>query len=132
MDKDFSTWWKAVREDVTNYLQAKANLTKIQAYEKVSKVTGVMASFLILALLAGFVIVFLLIMIGSWITALTHSNVTGYSSVALLILGLFLLLLFKRKSVLEKPIAEKVIEALYEEEQELRHHSANEKEDGGQ
>jgi hypothetical protein len=116
MEKDLSDWWKEVREDVANYLAARGNLTRIQAYEKVGKVTGVLVSFLILAFISGFVIVFLLIMVGSWIAALTDSIVLGYSSVAMLVLSLFIFLAVKRKSVLEKPVTEKVIDALYEEE----------------
>jgi hypothetical protein len=124
MEKDFSDWWKEVREDVANYLAARGNLTRIQAYEKVAKVTGVLVSFVILAFLFGFLIVFMLIMVGSWIAELTGSTVLGYTSVALLLFALFFLLAFNRKSMLEKPFTEKVIEALYDEE-DFIHHDQN-------
>ena len=116
MEKDFSSWWKEVREDVSNYLQARGKLTKIQAYEKIAKVTSVIISFLILAFLVGFVIIFLLLMIGSWVAQLTNSTTIGVSSVAILVIGFFIFLAVKRKSVLERPITGWIIEALYDEE----------------
>lgn len=116
MEKDFSSWWKEVREDVSKYLEARGKLTKIQAYEKIAKVTGVMISFLILSFLVGFVIVFLLIMVGSWVVALTDSVAIGFSSVALIVIGIFIFLALKRKTVLERPITGWIIQALYDEE----------------
>ena len=130
MDKDFSTWWKEVREDVTKYLEARGKLTKIQAYEKISKITGVLISFIILAFIVGFVIIFLLLMIGSWIQALTGSVAIGFSSVAVLVIALFVFLSLKRKTVLEKPITRRVIEALYDEEDFMK--AQNEFESNGE
>lgn len=115
MEKDLRSWWNEVKEDVAAYLKARGNLTKIQAYEKVGKVTGVMVSFLILALLASFVLICLLVLVGSWIGELTHSNVIGFSVVAGLAAAIFILLLVKRKRWLETPVTIKVIEALYED-----------------
>jgi hypothetical protein len=116
-DKDFQTWWHALREDITTYLRARVQLTKLEAYEKISRVMGVMISFFILALLVGFVIIFLLIMVGSWITELTNSIALGFSVVGLLVIGLFIFLFIKRKNVLERPIATAVLEALYDEDE---------------
>lgn len=116
-DKNLSSWWNEVREDVATYLRARAQLTKLEAYEKIAKVVGVIVSFFILALLVGFVIVSILIMIGSWIGELTGSSSIGYSSVAFLVVGLFIFLSVKRKSVLEKPISNWVVEALVDEEE---------------
>jgi len=116
-EKKLGDWFNELREDVTTYLRARAQLTKIEAYEKIAKVVGVVISFFILALLVGFAIIFILIMFGSWITQLTGSPAIGFSSVALLVIGLFIFLLVKRKSVLEKPVSNFVIEALFDEEE---------------
>jgi len=116
MANDFSTWWEEVKEDLSGYLQARGKLTKIQAYEKIAKITGVMVSFIILAFIVVFVIIFVLIMVGSWIYDLTGSAAIGFSSVALLVVGLFVFLLLKRKTMLEIPVSRGVITALYEEE----------------
>lgn len=115
-EKDLHTWFQEVREDVITYLQARAKLTKLEAYEKIAKVIGVMISFFILALLVAFLIIFILIMVGSWITDLTGSATIGYSSVALLVTALLIFLAVKRKSVLEKPVSKWVITALFDEE----------------
>ena len=120
MEKDFSTWWKEVREDLSAYLEARGNLTKIQAYEKIGKITGVVVSFVVLGILVGFVILFILLMIGSWISELTDSTAIGISSVAVMMIGMLIFLVVKRKTVLEKPVTEGVMEALYDEEDFLK------------
>jgi hypothetical protein len=116
MEKNSSAWWEEVKQDISAYLQARAQLTKIQAYEKIAKVTSVMISFFILALLAGLMLVFALLMLGVWISELTHSVGLGSTSVAAAVIGLFIYLSIKRKQVLEKPLSNRIIEALYEEE----------------
>jgi len=116
-EKNLITWWNELREEFTAYLRARAQLTKLEAYEKIAKVTGVMISFIILAFLVAFVIIFILIMIGSWIVQLTGSVAIGFSSVALLVIGLFIFLSVKRKSVLEKPVSRRVLEALLDDEE---------------
>ena len=115
-EKDLHTWFQEVREDLTTYLQARVKLTKLEAYEKIAKIIGVMISFFILALLVGVLIIFILIMVGSWITQLTGSVAIGFSSIALLVTGLLIFLAVKRKSVLEKPVSKWVIAALFDEE----------------
>jgi hypothetical protein len=128
-EKKLSDWFNELREDLSMYLRARAQLTKIEAYEKIAKVVGVIISFFILALLVGFVIIFILIMIGSWVVQLTGSVAIGFSSVAMLVIGSFIFLLVKRKSVLEKPVSNWVIEALFDEEQFLEDQTKKDKND---
>ncbi len=116
-EKNLHEWWIELRDDLNTYLRARAQLTKLEAYEKIAKIIGVMISFFILALLVGFVIIFILIMVGSWIVQLTGSVAIGFSSVAALVICLFIFLAVKRKSVLEKPVSRRVIEALFDEEE---------------
>src|SRR6476659_6691093 len=108
-EKDLHTWFQEVREDLTTYLQARVKLTKLEAYEKIAKIIGVMISFFILALLVGVLIIFILIMVGSWITQLTGSVALGFSSIALLVTGLLIFLGVIRKNVLEKTVSKRVI-----------------------
>ena len=114
-EKNLRDWWNELREDLNTYLRARAQLTKLEAYEKIARIIGVMISFFILAVLVGFVIIFVLIMIGSWIVQLTGSVAIGFSSVALFVVGLFIFLSVKRKSVLEQPVSKRVLEALFDE-----------------
>lgn len=116
MEKDLKSWWDELKKDFSIYLDAKTQLTKIQVYEKIAKVVGVVISFFVLALLVIFVIAFVLIMIGSWVTALTGSVSIGMSSVAMILIISFALLAIKRKTWLEHPITNSVIDALYDED----------------
>lgn len=116
-EKDLHTWFQEVREDLTTYLQARAKLTKLEAYEKVAKVMGVLISFFILALLVGILIVFILITLGGWIAKITGSDAIGFTSIVLLVTALLIFLSVKRKTVLEKPVSKWVIAALFDEEE---------------
>ena len=116
MDRDFKSWWEDVKKDLAAYLQAKGELTKLQAYEKIARIVGVVISFLILGFLVGFVIIFLLLMLGSWIVELTGSVAIGISSVALLVIASFVFLLIRRKAILEKPITNRVLDAMFDDE----------------
>jgi len=118
MGKDLKTWWEELRADFTTYLESRTELTKIQVYEKISKVVGVVISFIVLAFLMSFILIFLLIMIGAWVAQLTGSIAIGFSSVAILLIVLFVFLLVKRKTVLEKPVTNRMVDALFDDEVE--------------
>lgn len=105
-----------LREAVADYLQARLQLTKVQAFEKIAKVTGIVFSMLIVALLACFTVLFVGLMLGFLIADLTHSNAIGFSVVGGLFIIMLAFLIIKREGILEKPIAEKIIKELFEDD----------------
>ena len=106
-----------LRDAGAAYFQAKLELTKIQAYEKIAKVTGVVFSLLIISLLACFTILFVGLMLGFLISDLVGSNAIGFSVIGVVFIILMVILVMKRESILEKPITEKIIVELFEEKE---------------
>lgn len=118
MEDESKSFLTQLREAGTEYLEAKVQLTKVQAFEKISRVTGIVFSLLIIVLLSCFTVVFIGLMLGFLIADLTHSNAIGFSVIAGVFMLFLIILVLKRESILEKPIAEKVVKELFEEENE--------------
>ncbi|MBX7109748.1 MAG: hypothetical protein K1X61_13935 [Chitinophagales bacterium] len=100
------------------YLEARWQLARLQTFGKIAKVTAIILSFLIIALLACFTVVFVGLMSGFLLADLFDSNAIGFSIVGGLFILLLILLILKRESILEKPMTDKIIKALFEEERE--------------
>ena len=115
MTEDKKSILTQLREAGAEYLHARLQLTKLQAYEKIARITGIVFSFLIISLLACFTILFAGLMLGFVISDLVHSNAIGFSVIGVAFIILFIFLVMKRETILEKPIAEKVIKELFEE-----------------
>jgi len=114
---NISSFFSEIKQLVIEYFEAKIQLYKIGAYEKIAKVTAVLFSSIIIALLVFFLLFFLSISGGFYFGALLNSNALGF----LLIFGIYLILLvfivvFKKK-LLEKYIIDKVIEQLFEKDE---------------
>lgn len=105
-----------LRDAGSEYFQARLQLTKLQAFEKIARVTGIVFSLLIISLVGCFTIVFVGLMSGFLISDLTNSNAIGFSVVGVLFVILFIILIINREKLLEKPIAEKVVRELFEDE----------------
>ena len=118
MEDEPKSFLTQLRDAGAEYLQAKVQLTKVQAFEKIARVTGIVFSLLIVVLLSCFTVVFIGLMLGFLIADLTHSNAIGFSVIAGIFILLLIILVVKRESILEKPIAEKVVKELFEEENE--------------
>ena len=111
--KEEKTFLAQLRDAGADYFMARLQLTKVQAFEKIARITSIVFSLFIIALLACFTVLFLGMMLGFLIAELFDSNALGFSAVGVLFV---LMLIVKRESFLEKPIAEKIIKELFEEE----------------
>ncbi|HUM46991.1 MAG TPA: hypothetical protein PLD84_08685 [Chitinophagales bacterium] len=116
MQEEEKSFIVQLREAGAEYLQAKLQLTKVQAFGKIARVTGIVFSMLIIALLACFTVLFVGLMLGFLIADLLSSNAIGFSVVGALFVILLTVLVLKRESLLEKPITEKIIQELFEDE----------------
>lgn len=105
-----------LREAGAEYLQARLQLSRLQLFGKIAKVTAVILSFLIIGLLACFTVVFLGLMSGFLLADLFGSNALGFSIVGVVFIILLILLIVKRESALEKPMTNKIIQALFEDD----------------
>lgn len=124
-DKNFI---EQLRDAGMEYFEARLQLTKVQAYDKIAKVTSVIFSLFIIALLGCFTILFLGMMIGFLIADLLDSNAIGFTVVGVFFSLMLIVLIVKRETILEKPIGEKIIKELFEEERKLHHETDSDSE----
>jgi hypothetical protein len=117
MKKDSEPFFQELKDDVTIYIELKFELLKLSAYERTGKVVSVLSYGLILLVLGFFLILFLLIALGFFLSDWFESMGIGFSIVA----GLALLLLggvFLFKDKIRRHILNIVIAALTEENKE--------------
>ena len=112
-----SSFFSEIKQLITDYSEARIALLKINVYEKIARVTAVLFSSIIIALVAFFLIFFLSISAGFYLGSLLNSNALGF----LIVFGFYLILLVFilafRKKLLEKYIIDRVIHTLFEKEE---------------
>lgn len=111
------SFFKDLKKIILDYFEAKIGLYKIGAYEKIAKVTAVLFSSVIIAILCFFLLLFMSISAGFFFAQLLHSNALGFLIIFGIYLILLLILIIFRKKILEKHIANKVIKHLFEKEE---------------
>ena len=110
-EKDFFTGSGKVLEE---YIQTRMLLFKLQTVEKASRIIAVIFSGLLVALLGFFILLFISIMAGYYFASLTGSLYLGFGIVAATYILLLAVLIGIRKKVLEKNVANMVIDIFFE------------------
>ncbi len=111
------SFFTELKQLITDYFEARVSLLKINVYEKIAKVTAVLFSSIILALVVFFLMFFLSISGGFYFGSLLESNALGFLIVFGFYLILLVIVLAFRKKLLEKYIIDKVIQTLFEKEE---------------
>ena len=111
---------KSIFENIHNYVEARLELYKIAALEKVAKVMADLITVAILAVCATLFILFLSIafslLIGKWL----GDVYLGFLVIAGLYFIAGLIIYFNRKNLLQKPILEAAIKEILEEDDETK------------
>jgi hypothetical protein len=105
-----------LRQLITEYFDARLKLLKLETFEKIAKVTAVLFSSLVVALLAFFLLFFLSMSLGFYLGKVFDSLALGFLSVTGLYLILFMLVLFMKKDVMENFLIERIIGELTKKE----------------
>lgn len=111
------SFFKELKQFVIDYFEARIKLFKISAYEKIAKIIAVFFSSIIIVLLGFFLLLLLSISSGFYFGELLNNNALGFLIVFGIYLILFIILILFRKKLLEKFIIDKVIEQLFEKEE---------------
>jgi len=111
------SFFQELKQLVIDYFEAKIQLYKIGAYEKIAAVTAVFFSSIIILLFGSFLLFFFCICLGFYIGELLNSNALGFLIVFGIYLLLFIMIILFRKKLLEKFIVDKVIESLFEKKE---------------
>lgn len=110
------SFFKESKQLISDYVEAKVELFKINAYEKIAQVSAVLFSSVIIVLAGFFVLLFLSISGGLYLGSLFNSNALGFLIIAGIYILLLLFVIIFRKKLLEKQIVDKVIEQLFKNE----------------
>ena len=110
-----------LRQLITEYFDARLKLIKLEAFEKIAKVTAVLFSSLVVALLGFFLLFFLSMSLGFYLGKVFESMALGFLAVTGLYLILFVLVLFMKKDLMEKFLIERIIGELTKKEGEDEH-----------
>ncbi len=102
---------------IVSYFEAKVQLYKIGAYEKIAKVTAILFSSIVITILGFFLLLFLSISGGFYFGTLLNSYALGFLIIFGVYVILFILVVIYRKKILEKYITDKVIEQLFEQDE---------------
>jgi|WetSurMetagenome_2_1015567.scaffolds.fasta_scaffold1619797_1 hypothetical protein len=110
------SFFAELKQLIIEYFESKLKLLKIGAYEKLAKITAVLVSSFLVAIVVLFMFFFLNIAGGFFFGELLHSNAYGFLVMFGIYFIVFLLLILFRKNLLEKFIINKIIQKLFEKE----------------
>ena len=114
---DEPSFFAELKQIITDYAEARLQLCKIGAYEKIAKVSAVLFSSLFIAMVGFFFLLFLGISAGFFFGDIMNSNTLGFLTVAGVYFILFAIIIIFRKKLLENYIIDKVIQKLFEKEE---------------
>lgn len=107
--------FSSLKEDVIEYVELKAELTKLSSYEIISKAGAAIISSLALVILGFFFLFFLFLSLGFYLGKVFNSLYQGFGVVAIFYLLLLFVYTILRKKFIEKPLVNKIIESLTNE-----------------
>jgi len=87
MEKETEQIFKKLKEDVSTYVELKAELLKLTAYERAGELISVLSYGLILLFLAFFAVLFIFLALGFFLGDLLDNVAGGFAIVALLYMG---------------------------------------------
>jgi len=105
-----------LKQLVIEYFESKQKLFKIDAFEKIAKISAVLFSSILIASTCGFMFFFLNISCGFFFGELLHSNAYGFLVMFGIYFMVLLFLILFRKILVEKFITNKIIQKLFEKE----------------
>jgi len=118
MEREPIDFFQELKVLVADYLSARIQLIKFEIFEKTAKISALLFSSLVIAMLGSMVLFFLSIALGFYLGSLFNSYGTGF----LLVTGFYVLLLLPfilfRKNWIEKTIVNKIIDQLMEKEED--------------
>lgn len=107
-----------IKDELSEYIDLRLKYLKLDAFEKISKLSSALFTVLITAFLSLFGILFVSITVAAYLSEVLNSRVIGYAIVASFFIGTLLIYFAFGKSTIEKTISNKVIEILANDDDE--------------
>lgn len=120
------------KERIQEYVKDRILLLKLEAVEKISRLTATIVSGLLITIFSFFIILFVSIMVGYLIGEALHHAYWGFAIVAGIYVFLLVLIVVLRKQLIEKPIINAVIDVFFEKKKhndKQQHDTAEKKEE---
>lgn len=105
-----------LKQLIAEYLDARIDLFKLDAYERIAKITAALFSSVVVALLAFFLLFFLSMSGAFYLGRIFHSTALGFLVVTAFYVILFALLFLWKRPLLERRITDRIIGELTREE----------------
>jgi ABC-type multidrug transport system permease subunit len=107
-----------LKNELVEYVELRTELTKLSAYEIISKAGVSLVSAMALVIFAFFFMFFLFLALGFYFGKVLNSLYQGFGIIAFFYLILIILYLIIRKKYIEKPLMNKIIESLTENDEQ--------------
>jgi hypothetical protein len=112
---DLGSFFKENKPLLKEYLETRLEIFRLQAIRLLSKSAGYLVWILISMFLFFLIMLFSGVVLGCWLSGLTHSYVTGFGLTTLIFVLIFALLAVFRKTLFVHPITENIIRKTSEE-----------------
>jgi hypothetical protein len=121
-NKNFSGFYAENKALLSEYLEIRLRLVKLQGIKALSRSLGMLFAILVVSSIGLFVILFLGTTFALWIAEKTGSNVTGFASGAGLFFVLLLIVIVFRKPLFLTPLIRLFIREMSNDLYESEHH----------
>jgi lipopolysaccharide export LptBFGC system permease protein LptF len=115
-EESFGSYAKELKKDISEYVDLRVEHTKLQAYEKIAKLTSAATSYLLIGLFSFFAFLFLSFTLAFYLGNITGSTTMGFGIVSIIYLVILISIFIFRKKYFENAITNKIIGVLMEEE----------------
>ncbi len=100
---------------VKEYVETRLELFRLQAIKVASQSAGYLIWILVSLFLFLLIMIFAGIVLGCWLSAITHSYVMGFGFTTLILIAVFILLAIFRKSLFVHPVVQAIIQKTTED-----------------
>ena len=114
MEEQKPSFFEETQDLVEDYVSNRLKLLRLQTAEKSAKLVSLLLTVLVMALLCFFILLFLSITAGYFLAQKTGSLFTGFGIVAIFYVLLLVVILYLRKRVLDKYIADTVVRIFFD------------------
>jgi len=114
MEEQKQSFFEETQDLVEDYVSNRLQLLKLQTAEKSARLISLLLTVLVMALLCFFILLFLSITAGYFLAQKTGSLFTGFGIVAIFYVLLLAIVLYLRKRVLDKYIADTVVRIFFD------------------
>lgn len=115
--EDQQKFFSHLKTDVSEYIETRLQLMRLQVYEKAAKISSMLASVILIAFIGFFAFLFIFLSIGFYLADLTGSNAMGFGIVAAFYILILIVYLFIRKKNVEQKLTDKIIQLLAEDDE---------------